>query len=96
MPLLDKWSDSSPTLSDQLHAYFVGPKWGGECRYGIDEESAQFIDGVLAQVPGQSGISVDRTRLRDSREAWIFVNIGEPSLFLLYSYCTAQLLSAQS
>ncbi len=54
----DKWH--------QLHEHFTGPKWGGWCSDGIDEETSAFIDEVLHHMPGRDEIAVDRTRLGDS------------------------------
>jgi hypothetical protein len=63
----------------ELEAYFIGPKWGGLCTGGIDDETADFIDAFLDStgLPGLRFIRVDRTRLQDSREAWVYVDVDE-------------------
>jgi len=73
VPLYDASQHPPRDYSDQLHKFFTGPKWGGECRYGIDAESAQVIDAILS--PSPLGMSVDRSRLGDCREAWIYVTV---------------------
>jgi len=40
---------------------------------GISPEVADAIDGVLAASPGGRFLKVDRTRLAESFEAWVFV-----------------------
>ena len=45
---------------------------------GITPEIAQAIDGVLASAPGARYLKVDRARLDDSWEAWIFVIVDSP------------------
>lgn len=66
----------------RLHGYFVehSPEMRGE---GIDAAAAKFIDAELSRLPGHAGITVDRARLRESREAWVHVVIAEPTLALL-------------
>jgi hypothetical protein len=58
---------------------FYGPKWEGHCYAGIDEETADFVDGLLAASPLTRGIIVDRTRLKESMEAWVHVTITSDS-----------------
>jgi len=60
----------------ELTAYFTGPKWGGWCTDGIDEETAEFIDLVLQKSPYTKRIKVDRARLADSHEAWVYVSLS--------------------
>jgi hypothetical protein len=60
-----------------LYEYFTGPKWGGHCSEGIDEETADFIDGVLSWPSAYtSNLKVNRNRLKECVEAWIYVNIA--------------------
>jgi Family of unknown function (DUF6210) len=59
--------------------YFTGPKWGGWCDEGIDEETAKYVDHVLSLGPETDCLTVDRTRLADSMEAWIYVDVHEPA-----------------
>ncbi len=65
---------------EALHGFFFeGPKWAGACARGIDEDTAVFIDILLARTPAYSGIRVNRGRLKDSHEAWIWVMIADPA-----------------
>ena len=68
---------------DRLLSHFTGPKWGGWCSERIDEETAAFIDHVLAEMPGRDEITVDRTKLDLSWEAWVHVRIAGQLLALL-------------
>ena len=67
VPLNLGWEGDYATLKD----HFTGPKWGGWCNNGIDDETADFVDNFL---PG--GLKVDRSRLKDSHEAWIYVVVS--------------------
>lgn len=78
-------ADNSEILT-QLMEFFTGSKWNGACCTGIDGETADFIDNLLGQSPSiryltedLSFISVDRTLLHESHEAWVFVNIFQPT-----------------
>ena len=51
---------------------------------GINEKRADQIDALLSAWGWTSGISVDMTRLHDSEEAWVYVNI-EPVEYGVYS-----------
>jgi hypothetical protein len=62
-----------------LIAHFTGPKWEGWCSEGIDEETAGHVDHILSLSPQTSFLKVDKTRLVDSHEAWIYVNVSEPT-----------------
>jgi len=62
-----------------LTAHFTGPKWEGWCSEGIDEDTAGYVDYVLSLSPQTSFLKVDRTRFVDSHEAWIYVNVSEPT-----------------
>ena len=62
-----------------LWEHFTGSKWFGACMDGIDEETADYIDDVLAQNIETACVKVDRTRLGKSHEAWIYVQIEENS-----------------
>ena len=62
-----------------LHEYFAGPAhvgWGAE--HGLDEADAQVIESALHKNHLLRIVTVDRSRLRDSHEAWVYVLIGEP------------------
>lgn len=62
-----------------LSEYFTGSKWNGWCCDGIDEETAAFMDSLLKKSGLSNEIKVDRTRLKDSREAWVYVNVNTPA-----------------
>ena len=61
-----------------LIAHFTGPKWEGWCDDGIDEPTAEYIDYVFSLSPTTNNLRVDRVRLDDCKEAWIYVTIREP------------------
>jgi hypothetical protein len=69
VPLFNELIDQEAELT----AYFTGPKWGGWCSDGIDEETADLIDSVLQKSSYTKRITVDRSRLADSHEAWVYV-----------------------
>lgn len=58
----------------ELHAYFVGPKhcgWGATS--GLDEEDVSEISRILVKHRLGGILDVDRARLTDSHEAWVYV-----------------------
>ena len=75
-PLHRDPDDDQETL---LTAHFTGPKWGGWCSDGIDVETADFVDHVLSLSDETEYLKVDRTRLAESKEAWIYVDVQEPA-----------------
>ena len=62
-----------------LTAHFTGPKWNGSCDDGIDEQTAEYVDYVFSLSPATNYLRVDRVRLDDCKEAWIYVRVREPS-----------------
>ena len=50
--------------------------FGGGASSEIDAREADLIDEILSRDRGTSILSVDRTRLDDSHEAWVFVSIA--------------------
>jgi len=60
----------------QLEAFFTGPTWGGGCWNAIDAETADYLDRLFAASFSTNFLHVDRTRLHDSHEAWIYVDVG--------------------
>jgi hypothetical protein len=67
-----------PMLSpeNELLAYFEGPKHEGTgATGGLDEEDVEFITGVLTKWRLDSVIELDRSRLRESHEAWVYVTV---------------------
>lgn len=60
---------------EELSGFFGGPKWKGACHNGIDEDTAHFIDKVLSKSIGSAMFRVDRSKLKESHEAWIHVQV---------------------
>jgi hypothetical protein len=60
----------------QFEAFFTGPTWDGGCCNGIDAETADYLDRLCAASFSTRLLHVDRTRLHDSHEAWIYVDVG--------------------
>ena len=52
-------------------------EWGGT---GIDEESASAIDALLQSNGYTAGLTVDRERMHESEEAWVYVNVAHSEL----------------
>jgi hypothetical protein len=72
VPLVSEVLDQEKILRD----HFMGPKWSGCCSNEIDNEDADVIDEILKQSFFTSFIKVDRSQLRSSCEAWVYVNIA--------------------
>lgn len=45
---------------------------------GITEETADFLDSLFAEEPSLAFLKVDRSRLKSSLEAWVYVDLSEP------------------
>lgn len=58
----------------ELQGHFTGHKWAGWCCDGIDGETADFIDSVMAKSDLTKDVTVDRARLKESHEAWVHVD----------------------
>ncbi len=59
-----------------LREYFIGPKHGGcGAPHGLDLEDADFIDRALTKARLDSWLKVDRQRLKESCEAWVFLTV---------------------
>lgn len=73
---LESWRLLSP--ENELYRYFEGPphQGTGACS-GLSHEDADFIDEVLRQYKMNEYLSVDRSRLAESHEAWVFVLVNE-------------------
>ncbi|MCA9882794.1 MAG: hypothetical protein H6670_00310 [Anaerolineaceae bacterium] len=69
-------SNDGFNLDQIFYKYFTGPKWMGGCANGIDDETADFIDEQLKTYLPASIIRVDRDRMKDSYEAWVYVRIA--------------------
>lgn len=74
---------------ESLLAHFTGPKWGGWCSERIDAQTADYIDCILAEMPGRDQLIVDRTKLDASWEAWVHVKLVAPLLALVEN-CNAR------
>jgi hypothetical protein len=61
---------------EELERHFTGSKWKGHCYNQIDDETADFIDTVLASSYLSNRLKVNREKLADSHEAWIHVVIS--------------------
>jgi hypothetical protein len=68
-PLFDR-PGSQQTELDHI---FLSEKWRGWCDSGIDAETADCIDIILASSLLTRHLKVDRDRLTESWEAWIHV-----------------------
>jgi len=73
VPLWEEFPDPQETA---LYEYFTGPKWAGHCYDGIDDETADFIDRVLSSSTYTNNLKVDRNRLKECIEAWVYVDIA--------------------
>jgi len=60
----------------ELLSYFTGPKHrGAGARNGLDQQDADHLDSVLRSHRLDRCLHVDRARLTDSDEAWVFVQV---------------------
>ncbi len=73
VPLVNEMIDQEA----ELELYFTGPKWLGWCNEGIDCETSDYIEEVLQKSPYSRGITVNRDRLKESHEAWIYVRLPQ-------------------
>ena len=71
-------SDHLHVQQEQLSAYFTGAKYQGWCTEGIDEEDASVIETILAKDCDSACLRVNRKKLKESHEAWVYVSIHEP------------------
>lgn len=70
-------------IVERLHSHFAGPKWGGWCSQGIDDQTADEIEQLLDEVSRRDQITIDRDKLEDSWESWIHVKIHGQLLSLI-------------
>ena len=63
--------------------FHLGLIVAGQLLQGIDENRASEIDALLHRYGFGKGITVDRSRLQESEEAWVYVNV-EPLEYGLY------------
>lgn len=75
---------------ESFENHFVGEnsKWKGHCYDGIDDDTARFLETELKSQPlGRIDcVTVDRDRLRECEEGWVWVKITENSHPLLRPY----------
>jgi Family of unknown function (DUF6210) len=62
---------------EELFSNHFAGELQGRCDSGIESGTADFVDKVLAKSDYTSWIKVDRSRLSDCKEAWIYVNIDK-------------------
>ncbi len=64
-----------------IEAHFSGPPWQGWCSDRLDEATADFLDSRFqadAEVFASTlKLRVDRERLHESMEAWVYVRFEE-------------------
>jgi len=81
MPINDRvGSNRFIDAENVLFKYFTDDKYeGGGAWGGIDNQDADFIDGVAAKAFDSDWVMVDREKLNQSMEAWIWI-ICKPGL----------------
>ena len=73
--LIDSREFMSPEL--KLAEHFTGPKHlGSGAISGLDHDDADLIDEILKKENLYPQLSVNRWRLKESHEAWVFVTIS--------------------
>jgi hypothetical protein len=80
VPLCDggRVSGGPPDPEARLLGYFLGDKHRGQGAVnGLDLDDADFIDETLNRASFPQSIRVDRRRLHDSHEAWVWVIVCE-------------------
>lgn len=78
--------EESAQMAEALSAYFYdGPKYQGHCYDGFDEDDARFVDALIA-AGGSAWARVDRQRLADCCEAWVFLKIEAGYICVPYCY----------
>lgn len=67
-------------LNSELQRYFFDdPKWEGRCCYGIDIETADHLDALFKEHRHTEFLRVDREKLGQSMEAWIYLTLNYPN-----------------
>ena len=72
--LLEDQRFVSPEIELMRH-FTLGKHCGNGAIHGIDEADADVVDGVLKQYRFSRFLEVDRSRLKDSTEAWVWVTV---------------------
>ena len=65
---------NQPFVGDLLLNYFV-KEHNGWCSRGISEKDAEWLDNLFVEYDYTKRLKVDRSRLKDCKEAWIYVDI---------------------
>ncbi len=79
IPLDDDFND----IEAKLHEYFTGPKHRGSgATSGLDEADADRIDEILRSRPSPCPVTVDRSLLKTSMEAWVHVRLQQQTEFV--------------
>jgi len=76
--------NESLDYNDKLNEYFTGSQWGGWCDKGINEQTADYIDELLAAKGFYSWLKVERRKLKQSCEAWVYVKIIHNAVIELF------------
>jgi len=80
LPLRNDYSDVTKEFlspENDLTKYFTGyPYFGQGATSGITEDDATRIEEILSKYRLHQVISVDRARLADSHEAWIYIRVN--------------------
>lgn len=61
-----------------IASHFISAKSKANAVDGISEQTAEYLDRLFAEEPALSFLKVDRTMLKSSYEAWVYVTISEP------------------
>ena len=59
----------------ELNQHFLDVHAGSGATYGLDEDDADFIDNLLQDYRLSQSLRVDRSRLNESHEAWVFAEL---------------------
>jgi hypothetical protein len=73
VPLHDEVRGQERMLLD----YFLQPEAPSAAPEGFDAKTADFIDEVLGMSHTTRFLKVDRTKLKDSVKAWVYVEVGD-------------------
>lgn len=76
VPIGDPDLASGVGLEPELLAHFTGPEYLGGATDGYD---AEVIDGLLARAHLGASVRVDRERLAESYESWVYVRVLGPA-----------------
>lgn len=71
-------------FNNELDTHFVDKpgKYQGWCCYGIDEETALWLDQLLVKYADKHGrFTVNRDRLKESKEAWIHLKFSREDCY---------------